>query len=86
MPAGSTFVGLQLVAGKDMTHIAKRVYLERVIEHYLAYTGQADFFTITMPCGEQYVFNDKNFPSEIMMCRCGDPRHIVVLWRSPEGM
>ena len=79
--ASETHVGLQLLTSKGMNHVARRVYLERVVEAYLSYNKLGDGFYVTMPCGEQYIFNEKNIPSDITLCRCKDPRHIVVLWR-----
>jgi hypothetical protein len=35
--------------------------------------------TIGMPCGAEYIFEDREeVPEKTLMCSCGNPKHIVI--------
>jgi len=38
------------------------------------------FWSISMPCGEEYTYMFNGLPEKTVMCRCGDETHYVIKW------
>lgn len=42
---------------------------------------EGTFYKVTMPCGEEYVFNTiHDLPTDTLLCLCGDRSHVVIKW------
>jgi len=43
-------------------------------------SGSMGVFFVEMPCGEIHALQNEKNCLEDIMCRCGDPKHIVLKW------